>query len=195
MALEPLATLADLEARGVDTSNTTQAETMLEVASAEVRAAAGSPVSQATSTVNLAVWPDEFYVKLPGLPVTAVETVVLDGEEISDYKLVDGMLWRSCGWAYVCPSMLTVTYTHGLPEVPADIVDLVCSFAAAGLNAAESGDYGASPNAVAERIDDYSVTYAQGAEAVSRAMEIPPRTRRALAVRFGGGMAMVRTLR
>lgn len=195
MALTPLASAEDLEARGVDTTETARVVAMLAVASASVRGAAGSPISETTSTVTLTGTWDDTRVPLPGPPVQAVATVELDGSAVTDWKLDNGRLWRRCGWTSGCPGepvSLEITYTHGMPEVPADVVDLVCSLAAAGLNAATEG-YAARTGVIAERIDDYSVQYAQGAEAVATVMELPERTRRWLRARFGGNTGMVTT--
>lgn len=188
--LAPLATLDDLDLRGVDISDTARASTMLQVASAALRNAAGSAISETTSTVKLTGSQRSEYLRLPGV-VRSVSSVKLDDEEVTGWQLVDGMLYKCGGWS-PCRHFETyeVTYTHGLPQVSADIVDLVCSFAAAGMNAAVDG-YAARTGVIAERIDDYSVQYAQGADAVANVMEVPPRTRRLLRSRFGAGAGMV----
>lgn len=194
MALTPLATPDDLEDRGIDVTDTVLVSTMLAVASAEVRGAAGSPISEVTSTVRLTGRRSSQYLRLPGPPVQSVTTVLdSDSVEITDAELDGDRLWRYCGWGIYCdrPYFYNVTYVHGLPEVPADIVDLVCSLAAAGLNAAADGGYGARSGVIAERIDDYSVQYAQGADAVANVMEIPARTRRMLRARFGASAGTV----
>lgn len=191
MALAPLADAAKLGLRGVDTANTARVSEMLAVASAAVRGAAGSPISETTSTVVLTgIW-DGTHVPIPGPPIQSVATVTLDETALTDWKLDNGRLWRRCGWSRCDePSELEITYTHGLTEVPADIADLVCSLAAAGLNAALEG-YAARTGVIAERIDDYSVQYAQGAEAVATVMELPRSTRRWLRARFGANTGMV----
>lgn len=191
MALANLAVVADLSARGIDTSNATLADTMLRVASATVRRAAGSPILSTTSTVDLTVWDRDALVRLPGLPVVSVASVAIDGDAVTDHKLTDLGLWRAAGWGYGSePVTVTVTYTHGLTEVPADVVDLVCNLAARGM--AEAPEGARDPRVVAERIDDYSVTFAQGAEAVASVMELPRGTRRWLRASFGNGAGMVR---
>lgn len=190
MPLEPLATLADLQARNIDAAEPL-ASTMLAAASAEVREAAGSPISRTTSTVALTGWWHEQYLRLPGPPIVSVDTVAIDGVEVNDWRLDGDRLWRAAGWGRdYGPSTVTVTYTHGYTEVPADIVDLVCSLAGAGIAAAAEG-YASRAGVVTERIDDYSVTYAQGAEAVATAMDLPERTRARLRARFGGSAGVV----
>ncbi|MGW7598120.1 hypothetical protein [Streptomyces antimycoticus] len=195
MALDPLATVADLEARGltVEPSETQIVGVYLEVASAAVRDAAGSPISQTASTITLEGGPDQ-RLRLPGPPVTAVSTVEVDGEPVTDWRLRSSALWRACGWSGCEPSEVEVTYTHGLPTVPADIVDLVCRIAAAALVAyrAEDGGTGlAAQDVRAERIGDYSVTYGDGGRITE--MELPDYLRARLRARFGGGVALVRS--
>ena len=195
MALAPLATTDDLVARGIDVTDADLADTMLGVASATIRGAAGSPISETLSTVSLVAWRGSELLRLPGLPVQHVSAVVVDGAPLTGFVLDGDRLWSRFGWGdWRCPVTVTITYTHGLPEVPADITDLVCSFAAAGMHAASDGGYAARSGLIAERIDDYSVQYAQGADAVANVMEVPSRTRTMLRARFGASAGTV-TLR
>jgi hypothetical protein len=188
MALPNLAAGSDLTARGV--TPTSVHTVMLAVASSVVREAAGGPILENESVVTLTGWGDRS-LELPGKPVTAVETVEIDGVVVTDYLLTDsGNLWYRNGWG--CeddPVTVEVTMTHGMPVVPPYVVQLVCDLAIAGANAAPDGAH--DPRVVAERIDDYSVTFAQGAEAVSTVMELPAMTRRWLRSRFGGGVGVV----
>lgn len=186
MALAPLASLVDLSARGVDISDEELAETMLAAASAAVREAAGSAISETTSTVTVEA-PDGLSLVLPSGPVTAVTSVSVDGRAVTDYATVGGVLWRSGGWGGGCggvPTLVEVSYTHGLAEVPDDIVNLVCMFATAGMHEASQGS---RAGLAYEAIDDYRVGYLQGAEASASALDIPERTARDLRARFGGG--------
>lgn len=191
MALAPLATVADLEARGVvvDASETTIVETYLAVASSIVRDAAGSPISEEISTISLEGGAEQ-RLHLPGQPVTAVSNVSVDGLAVTDYRLTNGALWRSQGWQHGCdPSAVELTMTHGLATVPADIVDMVCRMAAQSLVAFRGGDI--APRQVdAERIGDYSVEYA---DSETGTMSLTDYQRNRLAARFGnGGAGMVR---
>lgn len=189
MALPDLATVADLSAR---VEPTTLLETMLTVASSLVREAAGSPILETTSTVSLWATDSSPWLDLPGRPVTAVSEVVHDGDTLAAdaYKLVDGRLWGWRSWGNGCePLEVVVTMTHGLAEAPAHIVQLVCDLAIAGADAAPDG--ARNPNVIAERIDDYAVTFAPGAEAVASAMTVPPLTRAWLRSQFGGGVSVV----
>lgn len=189
MALAPLA--ADLGERPVPEGATPDLVTeMLAAASAEIREAAGAPISEATSTIKL-LGTDSRWLTLPGGPVQSVSAVTLDGATVADWKLLEGRLWRWCGWQGWCgPVEVTVTMVHGLAAVPDDIVALCRDLALAGINVALDG--GGSKSGVQseqESIDDYSraTTYATGSEATAGVMELPERTRLRLRQRFGGG--------
>lgn len=199
MALAPLATAADLAARGI-VSVFPEVDVFLAEASAAVREAAGSPISQTTSTVNLHVHPGTTWIRLPGPPVTAVTSVTLDGEVLAadSWSLVDGALWRPSPWARAAPTPVTVTYTHGLPTVPEDIVGLVCGIVAAAKAAADEDDEGlglAVDNGRTQSVtlDGYTETYSTAGEAVAAVTPfmLPERTQRWLATRFGGGASTV----
>ena len=189
MALPNLATTTDLSARGVDTS-ATGVEVMLAVASSLVRQAAGSPIAQHVATITFHATEYGEWLELPVKPVTAVTSVMLDEVPATGWKLVNGDLWRREGW-YTCePVEVDVTLTCGLPEVPAHITQLVCDLAILGIKTAAEGAL--DPRVVAERIDDYAVTFAKSAEVVASAMAIPPMTRRSLRAQFGRGIGSLR---
>lgn len=193
MALPALASTVDLSDRGIDISDPVLSEVMLDVASATVRNAAGSPILQTESTVVLYAWGDAL-LQLPGLPVQSVDEVKVDDEVTTDYRFVGTALWRASGWGSSSePADVEVTMTHGLPDIPADIVDLVCNLAAAGQAEAASMAAGGSfdPRVVAESIDDYRVQYSEGAESVASVFDLPAGTRSRLRARFGGGAAVV----
>lgn len=187
MALPNLADTSDLSARGVDDD---LAEIMLPVASAIIRGAAASPILSTTSTVSGWVLEQTEWLDLPGRPVSAVSAVTLDGVAVTDFKLVDGRLWRRCGWDWCgTPREVAVTMTHGLATVPPDIVQLVCDLAILGINTATAGAI--DPRVITESIDDYSVTFSDAAGSVASAMTLPMLTRTSLKARFGGSASMV----
>lgn len=200
MALSPLATVADLEARGVtvaDGAEATAVAAFLDTASAIVRDAAGGPISETTGTVVLKGTSDA-YLYLPSRPVTNVASVTdFDGNPITDYRLVDSALVRRCGWTTCHPwvELVNVTYTAGYATVPADVVDLVCRLAARQLVAyRESGDGTGMADRLLmqERIGDYSVMYAAGATDTSFSdIELPKYLRDRLSARYGCGSAVV----
>lgn len=196
MALDPLATVADLTARGltVDDSETAIVTVYLDVASTAVREAAGVPISEVTSTVVLEGDAGR-WLTLPGPPISAVASVKLDGTVITDWRLRSHRLWRAAGWTGCDgPSEAEVVQTHGLATVPADIVDLVCRMVAAALVSYRSEDGGtglAAGSITSERIGDYAVTY--GSNGLITEMELPDYLRERLAARFGGGASVLRS--
>lgn len=197
MALDPLATVADLEARGltVEDEEETIVGTFLEEASAAVREAAGVPISQTISTVALEGPDNSPWLTLPGPPILSVSAVEIDGQAVTDWRLRSHQLWRGAGWSATCePSEVTVTQLHGLPTVPADIVGLVCRIAAACLvahRAQPDGEGLAARDIRSERIGDYAVTYGDSGRITE--FELPDYLREQLAARFGGGVAVVRS--
>lgn len=64
------------------------------------------------------------WLALPERPVSSVSLVEINGEAVTDYKLVGSRLWRACGWSSPTtntikiyePSAVDVTYTHGYPD-------------------------------------------------------------------------------
>jgi hypothetical protein len=185
-----LAASADLSDRGVDVSDTELVDAMLLVASALVREAAGSPILSAT--VDVAWWVTEWseWETVPVRPLRSVASVTLDGVAVTDHKVVHNDLWRRDGWYVDEPVEIAATVTVGLPTVPESVKQLVCDLAILGMNTATVGAL--DPRVVAERIDDYSVTFAEGGAAVASAMTIPSATRSSLRARFGGGVGSVR---
>ncbi|GGV13605.1 hypothetical protein [Streptomyces spectabilis] len=197
MALAPLATVADLEARGlaIAAEEVAVVGVYLEEASAAVREAAGVPISQTTSTLTLEGPDDSQWLHLPGPPIQAVASVAIDGQTVTDWKLTAHKLWRANGWRTGCePSDVEVVQTHGLPTVPADLVGLVCRIAAAVLvhqRAQPDGEGLAAKDIRSERIGDYSVTYGDSGRITD--IELPDYLREQLAARFGGGATLVRS--
>lgn len=195
MALAPLAQATDLDAKGVDTTNVPLVDAMLAAASSVIREAAGCTISEETSTVQVMA-PEGRWLTLPG-PVTAVTSVLMDGVAFADWKFVGGMLWHPWGWSFgtyqrpfrrdICvPVEVTVTYTHGYAEVPADIVNLCADLAKLGIEAAAQEARPAALVSATTTVDDYTETSQYAADARSL-MELPTGTQEWLAQRFGGG--------
>jgi len=186
-AFEPLATLDDLTSFSIDYSGReVLASSLLESVSDAVRDAAGCPISSGTYTVDV---PSETSRKLdlPCRPVTNVSSVLLDGTEIDDWRLVGNALYRDGMWMPpgCVPVNVTVTMTAGFATVPRDVVRLVCSFVAAGLSQQNDGGPGSHRDTAYERVDDVQVGYRQGTEEIVDAAEIPRATRDMLRNRFG----------
>lgn len=193
MALAPLADAAVLDLKGVDVSNGPLVDLMLNAASWIIREAAGNVISQVTSTITVMA-PVGRWLPLPG-PVTAVSAVSVDGETVTDWKLLNGMLWRASGWQPWCePVPVTVTVTHGYAEVPADIVNLCADLAKLGIQAAGQKATPANVVAVSYTIDDYTERL-QYSEDARTAMELPDVTKAWLAQRFGSGVYVTSELR
>lgn len=193
MALAPLATEADLEARGIDTSNADRVTALLEAASSAVRAAAGSPITVVTATIALPT-PEGRRLALP-TPVRSVSSVEIDGQPVTDYRLSGNSLWRY-HWRYPweLPGEVHVSLTYGRDTAPADVVDLVCNLVGAGLAHAEDGyESRSGVTSVSESVDDYTLytQYQQGAAATASPMELPAATRASLRRRFGTNAVMV----
>lgn len=187
MALAPLAAVADLRARGVDTTDTLRIDTALDVASSAVRTAAETAISRCTSTLQIRAV-QATYLPLPG-PIWSVDTVTIGGAPATGYEIDDdrtGLHLRR-GWA---GGKIVVTFDHGLPEVPADIVDLTCTLAIAWLgHIAEGGGSTAGLSSV--RVDDANESYTDEAAGQVSPVFIPEATRSWLANRFGGGAYVV----
>lgn len=186
MTLAPLATLDDLVARAIPITDQTRATTALAAASAAVREAAGCPITVTTSTVTL--YPECWGANdLPGGPVRSVGAVKVAGVNATagSWAMLRGQLYAG-RLNPVWPHGVDVTYTHGYDECPADIVELVCNLAALSM-AQEPGEVH-DPRVTSEAIDDSRTTWASGVDTTVSVMELPERTRQALARRFGGGV-------
>ncbi|MFE6223326.1 hypothetical protein [Streptomyces sp. NPDC057854] len=196
MALAPLATTDDLTVRGlaIEPAEEPFVASALDAASAAVREAAGAPISQTTSTVLVEGEPGQ-RLRLPGPPLLAVAAVAIDGQAVTDWLIRSGRLYRAAGWTGPGDTAeVEVTYTHGLPEVPADIVDLVCRMVAGAVAAYRSSADGtglAAQSITQERIGDYSVSY--GSDGRISDMDLPQYWRERLEARFGGGAQLLRS--
>ncbi|MET4095118.1 hypothetical protein [Arthrobacter sp. UYCu712] len=188
------ADLAKYELEDLDFT-TPRAATFISSASDAVIDAAGSPILQTRSVVELPAMPARI-LPLPGLPVTGVHSVTVDGAAVVGWKRIIAGLYRATGWSRYELETVTVDYTHGLPNVPADIKDLVARMVISGLLAAQDDADGlalSNGRLSSFAIDDYREGYATGeeVEAVTE-MTLPERTRLRLAKRFGGGGPSVR---
>lgn len=192
MAFAPLATRADLTRRGVDASDGDRVDAALEQASATVRDAAGVPISRATSTVT--VWGGLGpWLELP--PGTSeVTAVTYNGGALTDWQLVDGRMWRPGGWQLASsgPTGVQVTIVHGMAEVPADIVGLVCKLAAELLVQGEDG-LGEPSGLTTLAFGDYREGYSEPPDGAAPLGELSEPQRERLRARFGGGVAVVGT--
>lgn len=196
MPLDPLANVTDLTVRGmsVEPGEEAMVAVYLDVASTAVRDAAGTPISQVTSTVVVDGGPGQ-WLTLPGPPIQEVTAVTVDGRPVTGWRLSAGRLWLARRWGSCEPSEVEVTYTHGLTVVPADIVDLVCRMVAAAVVAYRSAEGGegmaADREVTAERLGDWSVSYASDGRVST--MELTQHWRDRLAARFGASVTSLRS--
>lgn len=202
--MSALATTLDLAKRGISLSagEVGLVTNYLDVASEQVRQAAGVQISQTTSTLDMEGSID-VWLRPPGAPVTAVGSVMIDGVAVTDWLLRSSALWREAGWSSQAgwvhrlrPSLVTLTdLVHGLPTVPSDIVDLVCRLAAAALVAWRGNPDGSGLASIGtERqvtLGDYSVTYAVDGRITE--MMLPAPIREQLAARFGQNLVVVKS--
>lgn len=75
------------------------------------------------------------HIRPPRRPLVSVESVTINGGTAlvagTDYELVDGVLYRSCGWGEVCvfpPDEVDVNYTYGYAVCPDDVKGEVLEF-------------------------------------------------------------------
>lgn len=184
MALAPLATTADLSDR-----NITQGalDVALKVASAAIREAADAVISQTESTLTFPARHDTL-LPLPG-PIAAVTSVTVAGVAITAYEIEPEGLYLARGWG---GGDISVTFTHGLPAVPDDIVDLTCNLAKAWLDHAAGGG-GSTAGLKSVRLDDAAEGYSDESAGQVSPVFIPEITRNHLRARFGGGAKVVAT--
>jgi hypothetical protein len=190
--LLPLATPSDLIARNIAIPSGMDATVALASATDSVRDAAGCPIIQTTSTVDL-VATDPCWLDLPAGPVTAVASLTVDGTPLTGWKKVgDAVRIPAGAWPLgTCfPAEVTAVYTHGLPIVPADIVDLVCQVTAIVFN--QDGDPGDGGKLTSVRLGNYSetTTIPAGTESPSP-VALPDTVRNALRARFGTSVVAI----
>lgn len=167
-----------------------QAQVHLDDATAYLQAELGQFIEAGTATYTTRVHNNP--VRLPQQPVTEVTTVLVDGEETTDFEFIDQELWIPArqghlnsfqinGHAY---ADLTVTFGYGYETIPADLKAWCCVLASQSLDAAAGGTLGA-PRVRSEQIDDYAVTYVTDG---STAMSLPGDVLERLRSRYGAGV-------
>jgi hypothetical protein len=148
---------------GVDQIDDGRARMFLEAAEAEVAAYCNRVgLTQTTDTIDLrgAYGP---LLELPRGPVASVESVFLDGTEITDFEVLNDTLYRgsnmgiytkttSASWGSAT-SVVTVTYTHGFVDPPAVIHSAVLNLAS------RSYAIGERPGVTSESMGSLSVSY------------------------------------
>lgn len=189
MALDALATATDLDNRGIVLPDTVDGDALLASASAAVRDAAGCSITYGASTVTLVAqdWCD---IDLPAGPVASVASVTVDSVAVTGWRKVGDKLLMPTGWTRCLPVEVTVTYTHGYPVIPADIIDLVCGMVAIAGGQSSAG-YGDAGRIHSVRLGDFAETYTNPSDSPSP-FALPDRVREALRARFGSNVAVLR---
>jgi len=162
-----------------------KATTVIEAATAVVQLHAGQDLlflADDTAELEGDIASD---LHLPQRPVTAVASVELDGEPVTDYVRQGAKLWRACGWqrCYPRPSTVVVTYSHGYQDDDqrlqlAKSVCLVLAVAA----------YQNTAGATSERVGDYAIAY----DAATAKLEASPGLKTALRRKYGRSVGSVR---
>ncbi|WP_289294382.1 hypothetical protein, partial [uncultured Reyranella sp.] len=170
-----------------------RAQQHLHAASEAVREAAGGPISETTSTLTVHSDGEGSWLRLPVHLVTAVDQVLVDGDPVLDWRLVNGRLWRAAGGGRSDqPTPVEVTCTHGYPEVPEPVRVLVIQLAlVAAQHIEDDGLLGPTPGVRQESISAtaYAVTFGSDDPVPSTVFEINDRTRRWLRTSYGPGAA------
>ena len=161
------------------------AATLLQGATAVVQGITGQRIIAVTGDTLDILGTTESSLWLPQCPVTAVTSVELDGEPVTDWKRFGVRLWRCCGWARCAhePSTVTVVYDHGY--APTDQGIQLAKSAALMLAA---GAAKSSPGVTSESIDDYQVVY----EKMAGRMEASPFLVAALRKQYGRQVGLVK---
>lgn len=194
---DQFATAVDLQTLlGLSSIDTDRANLILAGVTAAIQEAAGGQriiqvVDDTATLMGVANW----WLDLPQIPVTAVESVTLDGTALtvgaagdasSTYRLHGNRLFRGDTWqVYVNePSSVVVVYTHGYAAGSQDL-----ELAKATCLGLSRGIYDNPTGVARESIDDYSVSY----ELASSQIEASPFLKAAIRRKYGrrGGWVRV----
>lgn len=160
---------------------------LLELATGEVQSAAGQRLLRVEDDRFELLGTTESWLDLPERPVVSVDSVEVDGEEVTDWQRHGSRLFRAGGWSSRIyePSTVSGVYTHGYADG-----DPGLAFArkqtlglAAFLWANPTGATGLS-------IDDYREQYSQAADGTGSVLPRP--AQRALRRRYGRRTGLVR---
>jgi hypothetical protein len=176
--------------RSFDSSEAPQVLALLDDATAYLRREIGAQVTTGVSTITLNVPMYATSARLPQWPVRSLDSVTINGTADTSTLLRDGSINRLYGFP-LAPSadwsIVTVTYTHGLAAVPADLVSWTCVIAANVLaQVGRSGTLSTS-GVKSEAIEDYSIVYKDGADTLSLPEPVLARLRAA----YGRGAFVV----
>src|SRR5690606_8319458 len=174
--------LASLLQKDLDAATATL---LVQIATAVVQAEVRQRLVQVIDDTATLLGSAESWLDLPQRPVSAVASVELDGQPVTDWRLFGSRLWRWAGWAASAyePSTVEVVYTHGYAP---DAQELQL---ARGAVLSIIRDWYDNPSGVVTvRIDDYSETYS----AMASRLEASPHLRAALRRQYGRAGGLVR---
>lgn len=158
---------------------------LLELATGEVQGMAGQRLVAVEDDSTVLIGSTATVLELPQRPVTAVTSVTIDGDAVTDWTWPGQARWlhRTCGWGHL--STVVIVNDHGYASddwrlVPAQNATLgLAREAAVNPSGAES-----------ESIDDYRIQYA--ARTAAAAAAAPDYLRNSLRRLYGGGAGKVR---
>jgi len=183
---EDLAALLQLDWATLTDAEKVSLTMLVEIGTAVVQGEVRQRLVQIVDDTITLLGTTDSWLDLPQRPVTAVASVVVDGQAVTDWQRHGSRLWRSCGWASSAyePSTVEVTYTHGYPDGDQALQ------LARGATLAVIRDWAANPTAATSiRIDDYAETYS----AMAARLEASTYLRAALHRQYGqrGGLVRV----
>ncbi|WP_431980011.1 mobile element protein [Streptomyces qinglanensis] len=99
----------------------------LRAASARFRGQVRHPVTRVTGDVEQADGDGTAALHLRAAPVVAVTLVEVDGQEVTDYRVLRraGVLKRTDGLVWPADAEIDVTYDHGYAATPPEIAEVV----------------------------------------------------------------------
>lgn len=193
MAFTTVSDIEDTLGTTLTAAQQTQAGFLITAATGAIREAAGSNITETTATVELEGH-NERKLHVPLQPLTAVTSVQIDGEAVTDWTQVGQALWRSYGWTRGVlwrPAVVTLALTYGHATVPAPVRTLTEHLVAAGLAQTVDGTLGSPPNIAAEGLGEWSVTYRD--DGPVHVLQLPDDTRGWLRRTYGPATTTVRS--
>lgn len=182
---EDLATLIGLVWDDLDAGQRASLTMLVEIGTAVVQAEPQQRIVAVEDDTAELLGDTQSWLDLPQRPVTAVTSVTLDGESVTDWTRFGSRLWRACGWAAsaCAPSTVGVVYSHGYADGDQGLQ------LGRGATLSVVRESAANPGAATSlKIDDYAETYS----AVSARLEASPTLRSALRRQYGRRAGLVR---
>ncbi|HEX5995677.1 MAG TPA: hypothetical protein VFY84_11095 [Jiangellales bacterium] len=164
---------------------------LVEIGTAVVQAETGQRLVEVVDDPVTLLGTTDAWLDLPQRPVTAVTSVSVDGQAISEgtttgtYRRFGARLWRDCGWAtcWTEPSTVEVVNTHGYAPTAQEL-----QLARGAVLSIIRSWWDNTAGVRSERVDDYAVTYEQ----IAAQLEASPSLRAALRRQYGRRAGLVR---